>query len=65
MATPHVSAVAALILAQEPGLTPQQVRSRLIATATDFGPVGFDTESGYGFLNAEKALVAKGDGPRL
>lgn len=65
MATPHVSAVAALILAQEPELTPQQVRSRLIATATDLGPVGFDTGSGYGILNAEKALLAKGDGPRL
>jgi subtilisin family serine protease len=65
MATPHVAAVAALILAQEPDLTPQQVRSRLIATATDVGPVGFDNDSGYGLLNAEKALVAKGDGPRL
>lgn len=65
MATPHVSAVAALILAQEPELTPQQVRSRLIATATDFGPVGFDADSGYGLLNAEKALVARGDGSRL
>lgn len=65
MATPHVSAVVALMLAQEPDLTPQQVRSRLIATATDIGPLGFDVDSGYGILNAEKALLAKGDGPRL
>lgn len=65
MATPHVSAVAALVLAQEPELTPQQVRSRLIATATDFGSVGFNPDSGYGILNAEKALLAKGDGSRL
>lgn len=65
MATPHVSAVAALLLAQEPDLTPQQVRSRLIATATDVGPVGFDEDSGYGFLNAQKALQATGDGPAL
>lgn len=65
MAAPHVTAVAALILAQEPALTPQQVRSRLIATATDVGAVGFDSDSGYGFLNAEKALQARGDGPLL
>ena len=33
MATPHVSGVVALLLSQEPGLTPEEVKSRLIKTS--------------------------------
>lgn len=33
MATPHVAAVAALLLARDPSLTPQQVRDALVSTA--------------------------------
>jgi serine protease len=62
MATPHVTAVAALLLAREPELSPTQVRARLIATAQDIGIEGFDSDSGYGRLDAYRALQAKGDG---
>lgn len=56
MACPHVTGVVALMLAREPQLTPAQIRSRLIATADDMGPAGFDQDSGYGKLNALRAL---------
>jgi len=56
MACPHVTGVVALMLSQEPHLTPAQIRSRLIATADDLGVAGFDPESGYGKLNAYRAL---------
>lgn len=56
MACPHVTGVVALMLSLEPSLTPAQIRSRLIATADDLGPPGFDEESGYGKLNALRAL---------
>jgi len=59
MAAPHVSGVAALLLAREPGLTPAQVRARLIATAADLLDPGHDSDSGYGKLNAFKALQAQ------
>ncbi|MBF2052055.1 MAG: S8 family serine peptidase [Candidatus Sericytochromatia bacterium] len=54
MAAPHVSAVAALLKAQEPDLSPAQIRARLIATATP--PEGKNDDKGYGLLNAARAL---------
>ncbi|MGV3525182.1 MAG: S8 family peptidase [Candidatus Sericytochromatia bacterium] len=56
MACPHVTGVVALMLAREPQLTPAQIRSRLIATADDLGAPGFEEDSGYGKLNAFRAL---------
>lgn len=56
MACPHVTGVVALMLSREPGLTPAQIRSRLIATADDIEAPGFDEASGYGKLNALRAL---------
>lgn len=61
MAAPHVSGVVALLLSQQPELSPQQVRSRLVATADDILQPGFDNDSGYGLLNAYRALKATGD----
>lgn len=60
MATPLVSATAALLLAQEPWLTPRQVRLRLIATADDLAPPGHDPDSGWGRLNSGRALTRGG-----
>lgn len=57
MACPHVSAVAALILAKEPYLTAQQVRIRILSTTVDVDAKGFDQSTGFGKLNAYKALV--------
>lgn len=56
MACPHVTGVVALMLAREPNLTPAQIRARLIATADDIGVPGYDDDSGYGKLNAYRAL---------
>ena len=56
MATPHVAATAALLLAAEPTLSPSQVRSRLIGSARDAGPVGHDTGYGWGRVDPLAAL---------
>ena len=55
-ATPLVAGTAALVLAQNPGWTPAQVRNRLQTAADDLGTAGFDTEYGHGRVNACKAL---------
>lgn len=56
MASPIVSALAALVMAQNPSLTGAQVRTRLAATCDDQGKPGFDTVSGWGLINAARAL---------
>ncbi|MFZ9889313.1 MAG: S8 family serine peptidase [Myxococcota bacterium] len=57
MATPHVSGVAALILANAPaGTTTAQVRAAMNATAEDLGAAGRDTSYGYGLVKAAAAL---------
>jgi len=54
MASPHVAGVAALVIAGE-GLSNIQVRNRLQQTADDLGPAGFDTNYGYGLVDADEA----------
>lgn len=54
MASPHVSGVAALLLAQDPSLTPADLRTRLITYATPIDP---GEEIGPGILNARNALT--------
>ncbi|HEX4900743.1 MAG TPA: S8 family serine peptidase, partial [Pyrinomonadaceae bacterium] len=59
MATPHVTAAAALVLAQKPDLTPAQVRRRLTSTATKLTAMGTKNktnEFGFGLLNIERAV---------
>jgi subtilisin family serine protease len=57
-ATPHVAGAAALMLSQNPALTPAQIKSILMSTADDIG----DSRQGAGRLNAYRALaVAVGD----
>jgi subtilisin family serine protease len=53
MATPHVSGVAALILANEPGLSLGQLRSRLLDNANPIGPSDY---FGAGLLDAYASL---------
>jgi hypothetical protein len=55
-AAPHAAAVAALIRQANPGYTPQQVYDRLTSTATDIGAPGVDNQTGYGLINAWKAI---------
>jgi serine protease AprX len=53
MAAPMVAAAAALLLQDEPNLTPDQVKFRLMATATRFGTVA---QAGSGYLNIPAAI---------
>lgn len=62
MSAPFVAGVTALLLAQEPGLSVDEVRSRLFSSATDLGTTGFDNTFGHGLLNAE-ALLTMTDHP--
>ncbi len=57
MATPHVSAVAALVWSANPAWTNQQIRSALTATALDLGTAGRDTSYGYGLVQAADAIA--------
>ena len=56
MATPHVSGVAALLLAQGNAGTPDEVRTALQETAEDLGAPGRDNTYGWGLVNAYAAL---------
>lgn len=58
MACPHVSALVALILEKHPDATPYQVKKLLEATAKDIEAPGFDLKTGYGLIQADKALTA-------
>jgi subtilisin family serine protease len=60
-AAPHVAGVSALVRERKPGATPDQVKRRLQRGATDVGPVGPDPTSGYGRLNATRAVFGEGD----
>lgn len=61
MATPHVSGVVALMLSQNPTLTPDDVLTRLKASARPFpAPCAL---CGAGLLDAQAALVAAGTPP--
>ena len=51
-----VAAAAAQILEENATLSPSDVRKLLCESATDLGAAGYDMESGYGALNAKKAL---------
>jgi subtilisin family serine protease len=55
MATPHVSAVAALVWSHRPSCSASAVRSVLNATAQDLGAKGRDTKYGYGLVQAAAA----------
>jgi len=63
MATPHVTAVAALLYEQV-GARPEIIRTILRSTATDLGMAGFDEESGWGLLDAEAALALAEEFPK-
>jgi serine protease len=55
MASPHVAGVAALLIAN--GITgPANVRATLEKTAEDKGPTGWDSEYGWGIVDAYAAL---------
>jgi hypothetical protein len=55
-AAPHAGAIAALVLAKNPALTPAQVRTAITTTAIDIGLAGVDRDSGAGIVMADAAL---------
>ncbi len=55
MATPHVSAVAALVWSYFPTCTGAQIRTSLNNSALDLGPAGRDVKYGYGMVRAKAA----------
>lgn len=55
MATPFVSAVAALILSRNPGLSPDNVKRAIQNSADDIGVKGTDNLTGFGRINAVKS----------
>ncbi|MES2318117.1 MAG: S8 family serine peptidase [Pseudomonadota bacterium] len=55
MATPHVSAVAALVWSYFPTCTGPQIRTSLGKSAQDLGPVGRDVKFGFGLVQAKAA----------
>jgi len=55
MATPHVSAVAALIWSYRPSCSAATVRAALTSTAQDLGTAGRDTKFGFGLVRADAA----------
>ena len=65
MATPHVSAVAALVWTLKPACTAVQLRNSLNLSAQDLGTAGRDTKFGYGLVQAKAAvdrITARGCG---
>ncbi|MGE5463043.1 MAG: S8 family serine peptidase [Syntrophothermus sp.] len=57
MAAPHVSGLAALVIALHPEFKSEQVRQALRHGSEDLWTSGFDVYTGYGRINAFKALA--------
>ncbi|MEP1097406.1 MAG: S8 family serine peptidase [Cyclobacteriaceae bacterium] len=56
-AGPHMAGTVALMLSANPELNPWEVKEILIKTAKDIGELGFDYQSGHGFVNAFDAVT--------
>lgn len=56
MASPFAAGSAALLLAANPALTPDEVRRVLIATAEDWGVEGPDVDYGHGRIRVREAV---------
>lgn len=56
MATPHVSGLAALLVAQTGHGHPAQIKARILQGADDLGQPGTDPFYGKGFINVPKTL---------
>ena len=63
MASPHVAAVAALVMSHGNATTPLDVREALESTAKDLGAPGRDNLHGYGLLDAVASLAWNGGAP--
>jgi subtilisin family serine protease len=59
-ASPYTAGVASLVLSLSPGLTAAEVEAVLASTCMDLGAPGYDTNFGWGFVNAFNAVLAIG-----
>ena len=59
-AAAHATGAAALVLSQNPRLSPEQVRGILVSTTDDIEDEGWDHSSGGGRLNLARAVQAQG-----
>ena len=57
MATPHVTAIAALVAANRPAYSNAQIRSAIESSCSDLGKAGYDTTYGNGLVDAALALT--------
>ncbi|MDJ0806845.1 MAG: S8 family serine peptidase [Gammaproteobacteria bacterium] len=57
MASPHVAAVAAMLISYGVAGTPDEVYETLTSTALDLGDAGFDPVYGHGLVQAHAALT--------
>jgi subtilisin family serine protease len=55
-AAPHAAAIAALVKSYKPNLSAAQIRNILTSTALDIEAGGYDKDSGYGIVMADRAL---------
>ena len=65
MAAPLVSGLAALLLAVDPSLTPDQVEGIMASTAVDLGPTGWDQDYGWGRIDLARAVGQVAPPPRV
>jgi subtilisin family serine protease len=56
-ATPYTAGVAALLLSIDPSLTSSEVEQALRDGATDLGSPGYDTDFGWGLVNARTTIA--------
>jgi subtilisin family serine protease len=56
-AAPHAAAVAALMLQAVPTTTPATAYLLLVGSAVDMGALGIDFDSGFGLIQADRALA--------
>jgi serine protease len=56
MATPHVSAIAALVKSNQSSYTNADVRAAIENTCTDLDKKGYDKNTGWGLVNAAAAI---------
>jgi len=56
MASPHVAAVAALLISRDPSATPDNIYDALTTTSLDLGPAGFDGTFGHGLVQGYDAV---------
>lgn len=56
LSAPHVAGIAALVWSMDREMTPWRVREILEKSAEDLPPKGKDTKTGFGLVNAERAI---------